>query len=319
MTAAVSRSTLAHLLLLAVVILWGATFVLIKDALANVSPLLFVTLRMALAALTLALVYRRQLMQIRLRTSRAGAVVGLCLAAGYALQTSGLRLTTPSKSAFLTGLVVVFVPLLSLVPALRAPAAHRPRWNAGLGACLAFAGLLLLTVPADAPLAAHTLFTGLGRGELLSLGCAIAYAFHMLALAHTAPRMPYQQLAVVQISVAAAAMAAILPFFEPHPYLRPTAAVLASLLIAAVLATAAAFTIQSWAQQFLPATHTAVLFTLEPVFAFATSFLVLGERLSLRAATGALLILAGIALTELLPARVEARVQPTAHETAPLS
>jgi drug/metabolite transporter (DMT)-like permease len=308
------RTTLAHLLLLAVVFVWGATFVLIKDALGDVSPLLFVLLRMVLAAAALALVYRRQLRRLDLPALRWGALVGVCLGAGYALQTSGLRLTTPSKSAFLTGLVVVFVPLLSIFPFLRAPGAHRPRWTSGLGAGLAFLGLLLLTLPAGERLAPATLFNGFGRGELLSLGCALAYALHMLALAHAAPRLPYTQLAVVQIATAAVAIGITLPLFEPHPWLRLTTSVFLAIAIAALLATAAAFTIQSWAQQFLPATHTAVIFTLEPVFAWLTSFLFLGERLGLRGGSGALLILAGIGVTELWPERI----QPTAHESAPL-
>jgi drug/metabolite transporter (DMT)-like permease len=80
--------------------------------------------------------------------------------------------------------------------------------------------------------------------------------------------------------------------------------------VASVLATAAAFSIQSWAQSILPSTHTALLLTMEPVFAWITSFLVTGERLGARPATGALLILAGIAITELIP---QAHV-PTAHE-----
>jgi drug/metabolite transporter (DMT)-like permease len=305
---------LAHLLLLAVVIVWGATFVLIKDALANVSPLLFVLLRMALAALVLALVYRRELRSVGSAALGMGALVGICLGAGYALQTTGLRLTTASKSAFLTGLVVVMVPGLSLIPALRAPGAHRPRWTAGLGAMLAFAGLLLLTLPAGEPLVGVSLFSGFGRGELLTLGCAFAYALHMLALAHAAPRLPYTQLAVVQIAVAALTLAVAMPFFEPHPFFRPVPSVIGALAIASLLATAAAFTIQSWAQQFLPATHTALILTLEPVFAFLTSFLLLGERLGARSGGGALLILTGIAITELWPERIQA----TAHESAPM-
>ena len=308
------RSTLAHLLLLGVVFTWGATFVLVKDALKDISPLLFVLLRMAIAAAALALVYRHELPRIKGAALASGAVVGVCLGAGYALQTSGLRFTTPSKSAFLTGMVVVMVPLLALLPFLRAPGAHRPRWTTGLGAAVAFAGLLLLTLPAAQPLSARLLFTGFGRGEVLTLACALAYALHMLALAHAASRLPYRQLAVVQIAVAALTLAVTLPLFEPHPFLRPSPAVLIAIGIAALLATAAAFTIQSWAQQFLPPTHTAVIFTLEPVFAFLTSFLLLGERLSARAGAGALLILAGIVLTELLPDRL----QPTAHEAAPL-
>jgi drug/metabolite transporter (DMT)-like permease len=104
-------------------------------------------------------------------------------------------------------------------------------------------------------------------------------------------------------------MAISLPFIE-HPHIHWTPRLMIALATAAVLATAAAFSIQSWAQSVLPSTHTALLLTLEPVFAWMTSFLIVHERLGLRPACGALLILTGIALTELAP---EAHV-PTAHE-----
>jgi len=148
----------------------------------------------------------------------------------------------------------------------------------------------------------------------LTLGCALGFAFHMLALAHYSPRVRFEQLAVMQVGFAAVFMGASLKVFE-HPFIHWTPRVVVALLIAALLATAAAFTIQSWAQQFIPATHTALIFTLEPVFAWLTSFVVLRERLGVRSTAGAVLILAGIGATELLPERI----QPTAHETAPLS
>ena len=137
----------------------------------------------------------------------------------------------------------------------------------------------------------------------------------MLALGHTSPRVPYEQLALLQIGFAAISMAICLPIFEPRPMLHFTWHVGLALAIASLLATAAAFTIQSWAQQFLPPTHTAVILTMEPVFACLTSFVLLGERLDARSGAGALLILAGIAITELFPGSV----QPTAHESAAVS
>jgi drug/metabolite transporter (DMT)-like permease len=109
-------------------------------------------------------------------------------------------------------------------------------------------------------------------------------------------------------------MAASLPLLE-RPWVRWSVPVLVGLLVTAVLATAAAFTVQSWAQRFLPATHTALILALEPVFAWLTSFLFLGERLGRRGASGALLVLAGIALTEFIPMPI----QPTSHEGIPLS
>jgi drug/metabolite transporter (DMT)-like permease len=304
-----SRSTKAHLLLLAVVFVWGATFAVVKGALADISPLLFNLLRMALAAACLALVYRKHIGRIDRRALLSGAVTGLCLATGYDFQTAGLRLTTPSKSAFITGLVVVLVPLLLVIPRLRPAGTHSPRWNAYLGALLAFLGIVLLTTPAHGRLG----FASVNAGDLLTLGCAFGFSFHMLALAHFSPRIRFEQLAVLQVGFAAVFMAISLPVFE-HPFVHWSPRVLIALLIAAVLATAAAFTIQSWAQQFIPATHTALLFTLEPVFAWLTSFIFLGERLGLLSTVGALLILGGICITELFPSRI----QPTAHETAPI-
>jgi drug/metabolite transporter (DMT)-like permease len=310
----------AYLLMLFVVAIWGSTFVLIKGALADSTPAAFNLVRMTLAFLVLAAAYHRYWRSIRPWQIGAGAVVGLCLAFGYQFQTTGLARTTPSKSAFITGLVVVLVPLFSAVPGIRPPGARAPRWNAFLGAALAFFGITLLTAPSTAD--AHGPHTVIGTfisltpdlssiniGDLLTIGCAIGFAFHCIALSRVSPRIGFQPLALLQVGFCAAFMALSLPFIErPHVVWTPRLAV--ALGIAAVLATAAAFSIQSWAQSVLPPTHTALLLTMEPVFAWITSFLVMGERMGLRPASGALLILAGIALTELVP---QPHV-PSAHE-----
>jgi drug/metabolite transporter (DMT)-like permease len=288
---------IAHLLLLGVVFVWGATFVLVKDALKDVSPLLFNLLRMTLAFLALAIVNHRQLRSINRRSLISGLIVGIFLAAGYQFQTAGLALTTPAKSAFITGLVVVFVPLFTLVPALRPPNTHPPRWTAAVGALLAFSGLLLLTTPAGTSF--QNLFVSIGVGDLLTLACAIAFASHLLSLAHTSSRVPTGQLATLQIGAAALIIAITLPL-GGRPHLTVTPRLIIALAITSLLATAAAFTIQSWAQQHLPPTHTAILLTLEPVFACLTSFLVLNEHLGGRSLLGATLILAGIVCIELL-------------------
>lgn len=302
-----SRSARAHLLLLAVVIVWGATFVLVKDALADISPLLFNLLRMTLATFALAAVYHRHIRHLTRVHLTAGVVVGFCLALGYQFQTAGLARTTPAKSAFITGLVVVLVPLLSAVPLLRTAGMEGPRWNAAAGAVAAFGGIVLLTTPAHIPW--RSLIVTINLGDWLTLGCALGFSLHMLALAHYSPRTPLAALAVLQLGACTVFMALSLPLFE-RPFLHLSVRLVVALLIAALLATAAAFTIQSWAQQSLPATHTALILALEPVFAWLTAFLFLNERLTGRAATGAALILLGIAVTELVPQRLI----PTAHE-----
>jgi drug/metabolite transporter (DMT)-like permease len=295
-----SRSLRAHLLLVAVVFVWGATFVLIKGALSDISPLLFNLIRMTLAAAVLLLLYRKHVRAMRLRAIAAGAITGICLAGGYQFQTAGLRLTTPSKSAFITGLVVVLVPLLTAIPGLRPRNSGAPRWNAWLGAATAFVGIVLLTTPAGSGLSLQTI----NRGDLLTLGCAFGFSFHLIALAHFSPRFPYEQLAILQVGFCAVVMALTLPLFE-KPHVVWTPRVFVALGIAAVLATALAFTVQAWVQRVVPATHTALILALEPVFAWLTSFLVTGEKLHGRSFGGALLILAGIGLTELLPAAMQ--------------
>jgi drug/metabolite transporter (DMT)-like permease len=304
----------AYLLMLFVVAVWGSTFVLIKGALAYATPAAFNLVRMTLAFAVMAVGYHRYWRGIRRWQVFSGALVGLCLATGYQFQTLGLARTTPSKSAFITGLLVVLVPLLSSIPGLRPPGGRRPRWNAFLGAVLAFAGIILLTVPATTGSPAGFLsllpdVSSINLGDVLTFGCAVGFALHCIALGHVSPRIAFQPLALLQVGFCALFMAVSLPFIE-RPRIEWTPGLLAALAIAAVLATAAAFSIQSWAQSILPSTHTALIMTMEPVFAWITSFLVTGERLGLRPACGALLILAGIALTELVP---QPHV-PTAHE-----
>lgn len=299
----------AHLLLLAVVFVWGATFVLVKDALADVSPLLFNLMRMALAAACLAALYWKHIGQIDRVALGRGALAGLFLAAGYQFQTAGLRLTTPSNSAFLTGLTVIFVPLIVALPKLRPAGTHAPKWNAFAGALLAFVGIIFLTTPAGSGFD----FRAMNMGDMLTLACALGFACHVVTLAHFSPRMRFEQLALLQVGFATVFMAVSMPIFE-KPWVHWSGRVTLALIVAAVLATAVAFTVQSWAQQILPPTHLAVLFTLEPVFAWLTSWVVLGEGLGLRGGTGAALILAGVGLTEL----VSSRIQPTAHESAPI-
>lgn len=272
--------------------IWGTTFVLVKQALLSASPLLFNTVRMSLAAVFLAVTYRKHLLRLDQRTLRAGLLVGFFLFLGYALQTTGLRLTTPSKSAFLTGVSTVLVPVLLIV----FWRTHIQLWRI-VGILTAFIGLFLMTVPSGRGGMAD--FANVNAGDLLTIGCAVGFAFQIIFLGRSTQRFPFEPLAVLQIAVAAILMAASVPFLE-HPHIHFSATVVSAILITGIFGTAIAFTVQAWAQQFTPATHTALIFTLEPVFAWLTSFIYLKERLGIRAGTGALLILAGVLVSELL-------------------
>ena len=272
--------------------IWGSTFVLVKEALNDASPLALNSARMVVAAVLLAIFYRKKIVVLTRPALIAGVTVGFFLYLGYALQTSGLKLTTPSKSAFLTGTSSVLVPLL-LVALWRT---HIHLWRVA-GIALALVGLFLMTVPGGRAGLAD--FANVNLGDLLTIGCAFSFAFHIIFVGHASQRFPFEQVAVLQVGTAAILMTVSAPLLE-HPHFRPTATAVAAALVTGILCTAVAFTVQSWAQQFTPATHTALIFTTEPVFAWLTSFIYLKERLGMRAGVGALLILSGVLISELL-------------------
>ncbi|HEU0121001.1 MAG TPA: DMT family transporter [Bryobacteraceae bacterium] len=279
----------AVLALAFVSLIWGATFVLVKRALADVTPALYLALRFSLAATVLLLVfYGRMRRGISRRDLLAGFGTGTFLMLGYILQTAGLQTTTPSKSAFLTGLYIVLVPFVnSLVYR------NRPRFLEMAGVIIAGLGMGLLSMQGES--------LSIARGDLLTIGCAVAFAVHIVLLGHWAPRVGFASLSVLQIASAAVVAGLAAPVVET-PAIRWSTAVLGAILIGGVFATALAFVLQTWAQQRMTATRAAVIFSLEPVFAWIFSWLWEGEILTARAAIGAALILAGILLVELKPA-----------------
>lgn len=298
-----SRSVKAHILLILVTLVWGTTFVLIKDALADISPLLFNAVRMTLAAAALLLLYFGELRRLTRGALAGGALIGAFLWLGYEFQTTGLELTSASKSAFITGFAVILVPVF-----LFAWHKHIQRWTL-TGVLVAFLGLYLMTVPAG--------LNSINRGDLLTVAAAVVFALQIIAVGRLMRHHPFAQVATVEIATAALLMFATAPLVETLRLVW-SPRVLAALLISGLLGTAAAFTIQAWAQQFIPPTHTALIFLLEPVFAWMTSFVVLHERLGLRAGGGAALILAGILISELKgsTSHPETEVEPESPPTA---
>ncbi len=283
-----SRSLKAHILLVLITLIWGATFVVIKNALADVTPLFFNAVRMSLAAVILALIFHKELRHLTAGASAYGTLIGACMWMGNELQTSGLQYTTPSKSAFLTGVAVVLVPVFLALFWKRTI----NRWSA-VGIAMAFVGLYLLTVPSSSTGNLQSIH----RGDLLSLGAAVIFAFHIIFMGRATEKHSWRQIAVVQTSAAALLMIITVPIAEKAAVVW-SPPVISGILITGFLSLALSFSVQAWAQQFTPATHTALIFSLEPVFAWLTSFLFLGERLGTRAGFGALLILAGVLTSE---------------------
>lgn len=306
----ISRQLSADAALLLVTLVWGATFVMVKDAVSAFPVFSFMAIRFALAsaALTPLVLWRRRqlaaaapagpyaakplldLARLR-RIALPSLLLGGALFAGYAFQTAGLRLTTPAKAGFITGLSVAIVPLGSALFLRRSP--ERRAW---LGVGLAVAGLALLSLQTSLQVEV---------GDALVLGCAISFAAHILLTGHFAPRhdpllLTLGQVGVVALLSAGAAFGLDRPAAGGTAWLTGLSSqVIFAAVFTGVLATAAAFGIQTVAQRFTTATHTALIFAAEPVFAGLFSFLLTGERLGPRQLIGCGLILAGMVRAEI--------------------
>ena len=275
-------------------VIWGTTFVLVKGALHQISPVLFLVMRFSLATVALAVLFgsrwKRRTPQAPRVTGKmvaTGAMIGLFLFAGYLLQTLGLQSTSAPKSAFLTGLATVMVPLLAaLVYKIR------PNISEVAGVLVATLGMGLMTL--EGPI------NSISRGDLLTFGGAIAFAAHIVATGHFTDRIGYEVLSVTQIGAAALAALSLVCWVEtPRVQWQPL--VVWAILITGLLCTALAFTIQAWAQHYTTSTRTALIYALEPVVAWITSFCIAREGLSGQAAAGAALILSGVLLVEMKP------------------
>ncbi len=285
------RRLFADLSLIAVVFVWGVTFVAVKNALAAIGVFTFLAIRFAIAFLFLALLFRRRLAAAGWPAVRASLIIGLFLFAGYAFQTAGLKYTSAANAGFITGLSVALVPCFAAVAGRRLP---------GLaviaGAGLAVAGLALLTLDKGLTV---------GNGDTLVFFCAVAFALHILAIGRFAPRFDAKILATLQIGATALLSGIVAASAETLPA-RLTSDVWLALAITAIPATALAFLVQTTAQQFTTPSRTAIIFALEPVFAALAGIWLLGETLSGQQILGCVLILAGTLASELLPERESA-------------
>jgi drug/metabolite transporter (DMT)-like permease len=261
-------------------LIFGSTFLVVKAAIDDVDPVAFLAARFCIGALVLLPFSRRR--PPSPGVLRAGWWCGLALIAGYLLQTIGLRTTSSSVSAFLTYLLVVLVPLMSAVVLRRPPGA-----SAWAGVAASTVGLVLLTGGARS----------LGGGELLTLGCAVAFAAHVLLLAEHAPRHDGFRLNVVQLAVVG--LGCLGPGLVLAHGRFPLSAWLAA-LFCGVAASAVALGLQTYAQAHLSSVQVSLLLLIEPVSA-AVLGVATGEALGVTGAAGCAVILGGIVLTVLAP------------------
>ncbi|HWO91008.1 MAG TPA: DMT family transporter [Methylomirabilota bacterium] len=262
--------------LLLVTAVWGWTFVLVKNAITQYPTLPFLQLRFILAFVVMAVLVHR--LPAR-RELRLGIIVGAVLAAGYLTQTVGLTMTSPGNSGLITGLFVVFTPLIDRFFGVKL------RWWTLVAVAAALAGTVLLV---GGP-------SGVGLGDILTIACAFLFGLHIVLLSHWSPGLRSAPLAMVQMG----SCALIFSAGGSWSLRVPSQEVWIAIVITGVFASALAFYIQTWAQQHLSASRTALILTTEPAWAVAAAVILAGQRFGALQAAGAALVLAAIVGHEL--------------------
>jgi drug/metabolite transporter (DMT)-like permease len=268
---------------------FGTTFIVVKDAVDEVDPLPFLAVRFLIGAAVLAVAARG-----RPGTPdelRHGVVAGLALWAGYALQTVGLQYTDPATSAFLTYMLVVIVPVLGF-----AFLHQRLHVTTAVGIAVAVVGLLLLTGGVS----------GFGRGELLTVACAVGFAGHIVILGRTAARHDALRFTCVQLATVGVVSLAVSAAQGQADAVAFDGAPLGAAAFTGVFATALAFLAMVWAQRSVSPSRAALILLLEPVFAAFLSWL-RGDELTLASAAGGGLILVAVVIAEVMPAHLTSR------------
>jgi drug/metabolite transporter (DMT)-like permease len=268
--------------LILVTAVWGITFVQVKDAVELYPLLAFLAIRYLIATAALAPIAVRRLGGFGRDGLVAGSVLGVLIALGIGLQTAGLERTTVTSTGFITGLYVLFTPLLGL--ALFRTPIPRSLWA---GVALALVGLALLSgVP-----------QGSGRGDLLVLISAFVQAFHIVMVERYANRFDVFALTFMQVAAAAVAFGAVSLAFEELTVPRGWT-VWSALIVTGLFAVAFAYVVQVWAQRRVSATRIAIVFSLETVFAGLFGYLLAGDRLGALGFAGCAAIFAGIVVAE---------------------
>jgi len=278
-----TRGQWADFSLLLVTLVWGSTFVIVKLAIADLPPFPFLAIRFALAFISLVPFIWFQKAHICKGTILKGLALGIMLFSGYAWQTVGLQYTTASNAGFITGLSVVIVPALVTLTTRKLP---HPALL--LGILSALVGLAFLS------LGDRLQFN---KGDLMVLICAVSFALHIFLVGRYAPLTNATVLASVQI-LTVSVLSGIFSILLPHSTVTFSTNVWLALLVTAIPATSLAFFVQTKMQQFTTPTHTALIFTMEPVFSAVSAFFFAGEILTPKGLLGAGLVLGGMLIAE---------------------
>ena len=286
-------------------LIWGGTFALIKNAFNDISPLLFLGLRFGIAALIFLPFVYSSLKKTNKKTLIAGSILGLFYFAGFTAQSLGLNLTTATKSGFITGTFVVFIPILQLIIEKR-----KPKWFNILSVFLVLVGLILLSSKGENALDfIQQLGSDFNLGDVLTLLCALLFAFQVVYVDVFTKKYDYLPMVFVQLLITGLG-GFILSFIfsisslETFKFTLNTTVVTA-ILYTAIFASIIATVIQLKFQKFVSPTKAGIIFSIEPIFAAVFAYFLLSEKISNFGLVGCVLIFIGLIVSELFSIKDE--------------
>lgn len=274
----------AELALFSTTFIWGSTFVVVKAGSLNISPSLFIALRFGIGALIFGLLMFKQLKHIQYQTVKKGLILGIMLGVGILIQNFGIYQTTASKSAFITGLMVIFTPIAQLILERRPP-----KLGNIIGIIIVTYGLYLLTSPSGSEI---------NYGDILVLISAFIFGVYIVYLDIYSKNEHVLHLAFIQVAVTTI-IAACAVTFEQIVFV-PTTLLLLSLLYMGICATVFSTYVQTRFQKDTTPTRAVIIFTIEPVIAAVLAYFALGEILGMTGIIGAVVIVSGILISEFL-------------------
>lgn len=291
--------TKAEFALLANAVVWGGTFSMIKSALSDVSPIMFMTLRFSLAALLLYPFFKKYFNRLAAQNYKQAFVLGLLLFGGFITQTIGLQYTSATKSAFITGTFVIFTPMLQTLLEKRIPALQNQ-----VGIIFVFVGIILLSSKGENALQIlNDVGNSFNIGDLLTLFCAIFYALYIVYLDMISDSNEPKFLTFFQIIVTAVLSIISVFIFNllriENVKLDLTGGLVLAVLYTALFATILTTFLQTKFQREVTPTKASIIFSMEPIFAALTAYLFINEKLSMFGIIGSLFIFAGVLISEL--------------------
>ncbi|MBC8312004.1 MAG: DMT family transporter [Candidatus Marinimicrobia bacterium] len=284
------RTRLAQFGLVFTTLAWGATFVMVKEGLNHAQPFTFGAYRFLIATICAAFLVRSQIFQIHKEEIYSAIICGFFLFTGYAFQNFGLwenefyTSTTPSKSAFITSISILMVPIMLVIAGIQNVSSRI--W---IAIFLATIGLYLLLDPTG---------SGISMGDIFTFGCATSFAIHIILQDKYAKKgIHVTRFFLIQV-LAVTVLSFICSFFFDTQSPSWTPELINALLMTGIVATTIAILIMVWAQQILTPSQTALIFSLEPVFAAVFSWILIGELLGFWGWVGGILVVIAVVWSE---------------------